>query len=219
MIVSVSDLFFSDLNLTMSTGQRRPDPLRRIITAHDSKSGQAIFCDAVGEQVSFTGFPVPPGKPTTSDYALAYVTNTFPVQGLSPPTSTTPESKANLDIKHYRSQLSDPSPLNPPTGTSCTIIEVPPGAGVPMHRTETVDYGVVIDGTTELVLDSGEKKLLKKGDVFVQRGTAHAWRNTTEKKDNSGILRVFFVFQPIEKVQLEGGRVVSQDLTLSLHGA
>ncbi|KAJ5681414.1 cupin domain protein [Penicillium maclennaniae] len=203
----------------MSTGQRQPTPLRRIITTHDPKSGRAVFSDAVGGSVSFTGFPVPPANPPTSDYALAYNTTTFPVQGLSPPTSATPESKANLDIKHYQSQLSDPSPLNPPNGTSCTIIEVPPGATVPMHRTTTLDYGVIIDGSTELILDSGEKTLMGKGDVFVQRGTAHSWRNTTEKHDNSGILRVFFVFQPIEQVRLEGGKAIGQDLTLSLHQA
>lgn len=162
------------------------------------------------------GSRYPPGKPTTSDYALAYNTTTFPVQGLSPPTSTNPESKANLDIKHYHPQLSDPSPLNPPNGTSCTVIEVPPGSEVPMHRTATLDYGVIIDGTTELVLDSGEKRIMAKGDVFIQRGTAHAWRNTTGKRDNSGILRVFFVFQPVEQVRLEDGKVVSQDLNLSL---
>jgi quercetin dioxygenase-like cupin family protein len=86
-----------------------------------------------------------------------------------------------------------------------------------MHRTATLDYGVIIDGATELVLDSGETKSLAKGDVFVQRGTAHSWRNVTEKHENSGILRVFFVFQPIERVQLEGGNVVDQDLNLSLH--
>jgi quercetin dioxygenase-like cupin family protein len=213
----------------MSAGQRLPTerrlpqrqvkPLRRIITAHDSKSGRAVFSNAVGEQVSFTGFPVPPGEPPTSDYALAYNTNTFPVQGLSPPTSATPEPKADLDIKHYHSQLSDPTPLNPPTGTSCTIIEVPPDAQVPMHRTTTLDYGVIIDGSTELVLDSGEKSILKKGDVFVQRGTAHSWRNITGVKDNGGILRVFFVFQPIEQVKLEGGKLLDQDLTLSLKEA
>ena len=88
-----------------------------------------------------------------------------------------------------------------------------------MHRTATLDYGVIIDGTTELILDSGEKKSMAKGDVFVQRGTAHAWRNTTEKHDNCGILRVFFVFQPIEQVRLEGGKVVGLDLNLSLREA
>lgn len=198
----------------MSAEKRQPEPLRRIITTHDP-SGRAKFSDTVGELVSFTAFPVPPGKPK-SDCALAYNTNTFPVQGLSPPTSATPESKSNLDIKQYQSQLSSPSPLNPPNGTACTIVEVPPGSEVPMHRTTTLDYGVIVNGTAELVLDSGEKKFMAKGDVFVLRGTAHAWRNTTEKNDNSGVLRVFFVFQPIEQVRLEGGKL-DQDLNLSLH--
>ena len=74
---------------------------------------------------------------------------------------------------------------------------------------------VVVDGVTELVLDSGETRTLNRGDVFVQRGTAHAWRNLTNKNDNGGILRVFFVFQPIEKVRVEAGEL-EQDLTLAL---
>lgn len=45
-----------------------------------------------------------------------------------------------------------------------------------MHRTESVDYGVVIDGEMTLVLDEGEV-LLKPGSVVVQRGTNHAWAN------------------------------------------
>lgn len=198
----------------MSAGQRQPKSLRRIITAHDPKSGKAIFSTSISEQASFIGFSVPPGKPPATDFALAYNTNEFPVKGLSPPSSTNPESKANLDIKHYQSQLSQPLPFNPPNGTSCTVIEVPPGSAIPMHRTTTLDYTVIMDGTTELVLDSGEKKILKKGDIIIQRGTAHAWRNVTEKSDNSGVLRIFFVFLPIEKVQVESG-LLDMDLTLS----
>ncbi len=45
-----------------------------------------------------------------------------------------------------------------------------------MHRTESVDYGVVIDGEMTLVLDDSEV-LLKPGSVVVQRGTNHAWAN------------------------------------------
>jgi mannose-6-phosphate isomerase-like protein (cupin superfamily) len=45
-----------------------------------------------------------------------------------------------------------------------------------MHRTESVDYGVVIEGEMTLVLDEGEA-LLKPGSVVVQRGTNHAWAN------------------------------------------
>jgi mannose-6-phosphate isomerase-like protein (cupin superfamily) len=49
-----------------------------------------------------------------------------------------------------------------------------------MHRTQSVDYGVVISGEITLVLDKGEA-LLKAGDVVVQRGTNHAWANRSGK--------------------------------------
>lgn len=45
-----------------------------------------------------------------------------------------------------------------------------------MHRTESVDYGIVIDGEMTLVLDDSEV-LLKPGSVVIQRGTNHAWAN------------------------------------------
>lgn len=45
-----------------------------------------------------------------------------------------------------------------------------------MHRTESVDYGIVIDGEMTLVLDDSEVRL-KSGSVVVQRGTSHAWAN------------------------------------------
>ena len=49
-----------------------------------------------------------------------------------------------------------------------------------MHRTETVDYGIVLDGEIVLVLDGGEVAL-KAGDVVVQRGTSHAWANRSDR--------------------------------------
>lgn len=45
-----------------------------------------------------------------------------------------------------------------------------------MHKTETIDYGVVISGTITLVLDTEETEL-NAGDVVIQRGTNHAWSN------------------------------------------
>ncbi|MDN4547432.1 MULTISPECIES: cupin domain-containing protein [unclassified Pseudomonas] len=48
-----------------------------------------------------------------------------------------------------------------------------------MHRTETLDYGIVTEGEVWLVLDK-EEVHLKRGDVVVQRGTNHAWSNRTE---------------------------------------
>ena len=49
-----------------------------------------------------------------------------------------------------------------------------------MHRTMSLDYGVVLQGEVELLLDSGEVRLLAAGDVAVQRGTMHAWRNSSD---------------------------------------
>jgi mannose-6-phosphate isomerase-like protein (cupin superfamily) len=49
-----------------------------------------------------------------------------------------------------------------------------------MHRTESIDYGVVIEGELTLVLDDSEV-LLKQGSVVVQRGTNHAWANRSGK--------------------------------------
>ena len=49
-----------------------------------------------------------------------------------------------------------------------------------MHRTESVDYGVVIEGELTLVLDDSEVAL-QAGSVVVQRGTNHAWANRSGK--------------------------------------
>lgn len=49
-----------------------------------------------------------------------------------------------------------------------------------MHRTESIDYGIVIEGEMTLVLDEGEA-CLKPGSVVIQRGTNHAWANRSGK--------------------------------------
>lgn len=49
-----------------------------------------------------------------------------------------------------------------------------------MHRTETVDYGILLEGELVLVLDRGDVTL-KPGSVVVQRGTNHAWANRSGK--------------------------------------
>jgi mannose-6-phosphate isomerase-like protein (cupin superfamily) len=49
-----------------------------------------------------------------------------------------------------------------------------------MHRTESVDFGILIDGELTLILDDSELQL-KPGDIVVQRGTNHAWSNRGDK--------------------------------------
>ena len=55
----------------------------------------------------------------------------------------------------------------------------PDGSG--FHRTDTIDYGVVLDGEICLDLDHGRSTRLQAGDVVVQLGTRHAWRNPSER--------------------------------------
>jgi quercetin dioxygenase-like cupin family protein len=68
-----------------------------------------------------------------------------------------------------------------PNGTLVRIVDLEPASRSPMHRTETVDYGIVLVGEVTLVLDDGSETLLHAGDVVVQRGTDHAWVNATDQ--------------------------------------
>ena len=68
----------------------------------------------------------------------------------------------------------------PANGVVVRFTEMAPGAESPMHRTETVDVGVVLEGETcscsTTVRDAGGV-----GDAVVQRGTNHAWANRSER--------------------------------------
>lgn len=55
----------------------------------------------------------------------------------------------------------------------------PDGSG--MHRTNSIDYDIVIEGEIWLELDDGAETLLRAGDIVVQGGTRHAWRNRSDK--------------------------------------
>ena len=64
------------------------------------------------------------------------------------------------------------------TGVMCRIIHFPPRGSEEddlniMHRTQSEDFGIVIEGEIDLHLEGGEKTTLKKGNVVVQRGTNH----------------------------------------------
>jgi len=49
-----------------------------------------------------------------------------------------------------------------------------------MHRTDTIDYAIVLDGEVYAIMDEGEA-LMRAGDVLIQRGTNHAWANRSKK--------------------------------------
>lgn len=77
-----------------------------------------------------------------------------------------------------------------------------------MHRTTSLDYGVVLEGEVELILDGGEKRVMKRGDICVQRGTNHAWRNCSETEWS----RMLYVLTEALPVELEDGKKLEEDL-------
>lgn len=84
-------------------------------------------------------------------------------------------------------------------GSTVRIIEFSPqsrgGARSPMHRTRTIDYGIVIEGEMVLILSDSEV-VLCTGDVVVQRGTDHAWENRSARPTKMAFVLIDAGFTP-----------------------
>ena len=65
-------------------------------------------------------------------------------------------------------------------GTVLRIGVMAPGLRSPMHRTESIDYAVCLEGECEMELDGGDTVTVRAGDVVIQRGTNHVWHNRSE---------------------------------------
>ena len=68
-----------------------------------------------------------------------------------------------------------------PNGTVFRVVEYGPGVAPRVHRTESIDYAVVISGEIDMELDDGVTVHLEQGDTLVQRGTLHNWVNRGDK--------------------------------------
>jgi quercetin dioxygenase-like cupin family protein len=74
-----------------------------------------------------------------------------------------------------------------PSSSEIRVVDLPPGGRRDMHVTDTVDYGIVLEGELWLLLERGET-CLRAGDVVVQRGTLHGWHNRSDR-----VTRIAFV--------------------------
>ncbi|GAP88227.1 putative cupin domain-containing protein [Rosellinia necatrix] len=90
-------------------------------------------------------------------------------------------------------------------GTVCRLIDFAPNSESPMHRVNSIDYAIVIEGIFEMILDSGEKRIMQRGDIAIQRSTAHKWINVT----GNGLLpaRILFVLQDVKDLHVAGKKV------------
>lgn len=181
------------ITTTMGDANQSKDshPLRtphRFITDHD-ESGKAIFNTTIPEAL--------PHKVIGNGdrFLLGYTTSQYPV-----------DLNKNADIESYASYLKDPPGIVIPGGSVLRIVDIRPGGESPMHRTVSLDYGVVLEGEIELVLDSGETRVMRRGDVSVQRGTNHLWRNRSQTEWGR-MLYVLLESKPLEI----GGKTLGED--------
>jgi quercetin dioxygenase-like cupin family protein len=130
---------------------------RRIVTGHDASGKSVVLSDAPAPKSTDIG---------TAAFHEIWLTAETP----APIAATEPEPTDR--------PLRVPPPAD---GVGVRFTEMAPGAESPMHRTETVDVGVVLDGETWLLLDDGSETLVTVGDAVVQRGTNHAWANRSDR--------------------------------------
>jgi quercetin dioxygenase-like cupin family protein len=130
---------------------------RRIVTGHDASGKSVVLSDAP--------------TPKTLDIGTAAFHEIWI-------TAQTPAQIAATEPEPTERPLRTPPP---PDGVIVRVTEMAPGAESPMHRTQTVDVGVVLEGETWLLLDDGSETRMVPGDAVVQRGTNHAWANRSDR--------------------------------------
>jgi quercetin dioxygenase-like cupin family protein len=127
--------------------------IRRVVTGHDDQGRAIVKIDEV-----CTGFKE--GRP--NGYVCnIWTTDTHPADNSGQADNGQREGKFTM-IEN---------------GTVFRILDFRPGVQQRIHRTDTIDYIVVMSGEIDMELESGEEVHLKKGDVMVQRGTVHNWIN------------------------------------------
>jgi naringenin degradation protein FdeH len=130
---------------------------RRIVTGHDASGKSVVLSDAP--------------TPKTLDIGTAAFHEIWI-------TEQTPAPIAAEQAEPTDRPVRTPPPAG---GALVRFTEMAPGAQAPMHRTESVDVGVVLEGETWLILDDGSETRMGSGDVVVQRGTNHSWANRSDE--------------------------------------
>jgi quercetin dioxygenase-like cupin family protein len=125
--------------------------VRRVITGHDGNGKAVVKIDEVATHVTS-------GRPGATSVNV-WTTEGFPVNN---------DGNADEGLRKVATTLKD--------GTIFRIIEFAPGLAARNHRTDSIDYIVVISGEIDMELDDSTVHL-KAGDVMVQRGTIHNWIN------------------------------------------
>jgi quercetin dioxygenase-like cupin family protein len=136
-------------------------PIRRVITGHDANGVAKVLWDDHATNVK------PSRARNSGRSTLVWCSDRMPV-----------DIAIGETIEDMGARVLGTAP--PPNGTRFCVIDFPPGAPGAMHRTETLDYVLVLAGEIEMDMDQSTVKL-KAGDILVQRGTNHSWVNRSDK--------------------------------------
>jgi quercetin dioxygenase-like cupin family protein len=130
-------------------------PIRRVVTGHDGKNIAKVIREGAAANTKT------PREGVAS--TLMWCTDAMPA-GIA----------AGENAEDMGARIIGTAP--PENGSRFIVMEFAPGIASEMHRTETIDYIVMLEGEIDMDMDDSTVKL-RAGDVMVQRGTNHAWVN------------------------------------------
>lgn len=166
-------------------------PVRRVVTGHDCSGKAIIQQDGAVPRVQRIGGAVGPmfhevwntrstpasidpasGEPHEDGIVLAPPKNGTRIRVLDiPPDGDNLDNVSEEDRRAHFAEIGAADAVA--TGEAAE-------RHAHMHRTETIDYGIVLEGELVLIMDEGEATV-RAGDIVVQRGTNHGWANRTDK--------------------------------------
>ncbi len=161
--------------------------VRRVVTGHDQDGKAIVISDAEAANIVR-----PRNRPGVAIYNLWQIdASPAPVFGADETTDRTigllPPRQGSIfrliDFPPEKDWIDD---IDPEAARAAWASIGAEGVGVNgepphplMHRTETIDYGLCLEGEIYMVLDDSEV-LIEKGDAVIQRGTSHAWSNRSD---------------------------------------
>jgi len=125
--------------------------IRRVVTGHDASGHATVKIDEAAKNLVSSR----PGATA----CVVWTSEGFPVDNTGEEDAGLRRTGTTLD-----------------NGTVFRVLELAPGVSPRNHRTDSIDYAVVMSGEVDMVLDDMTVHL-KAGDVLVQRGTIHNWVN------------------------------------------
>jgi quercetin dioxygenase-like cupin family protein len=131
--------------------------VRRIVTGHDA-NGKAIV--TTDERMTGASAPARTGISRIELWSA----DKMPVDNSE---AAAPAQRKGFVVRHNY--------VGSGQGNVCRVVEFAAGGTKFMHRTETLDYAILLSGECDLELDDGKTVHMKQGDICVQRGTMHAW--------------------------------------------